>query len=849
MKRSLAWFAGTILVTWLLVLVPELTVGQTTPNLAESEQLLEVEELNQQARELYNQGQFAAALEAFEDALIIVRELPVSAMKRQQEGDILYKMGESYNQLSQYRQAADSYEQALSIYQELNSWQKQGNSLNWLGLIYEQLGEYKRSLDSYEEALAINQELGNHHEAMLILNNRALLYNQIGQYEESLASLLQAWEILQDNFQLAVEAVISHNLGDVYSYLNQESEARKFYGRALGISRVTGNRRQEAITLSNIGLLYSQQQQYSQALDFLQASRKIEQELGNRQSEGISIYSIAGIYLNQGKYEQALELLEESLAISRKQDDPVWVARIIERMGLTLLKSGKLTAATEKLLAAIEVWESLRPGLSDQERVSLFDKRAQTYGYLQQALLAQNEIEAALEIAERGRSRALAELLAQRLSNVPEGQVGIKPTTIEEIKQIASQQQATLVEYSVIEDTLLIWVVKPSGEVFVEKVNLPPLKTSLENLVTSARKAIGVRGRGSIAAVARGNSGSTSDLEQLYQVLISPIAQFLPTNPEERVIFIPHQQLFLVPFPALVDSSGKYLIEKHTILTAPAIQVLQLISSPVEHLHFGGNKAGGRRQEAVSMKKIFTTMHENPSLRVSASPRPRVSFQSEPTPNPYQEGDKRQEVLVVGNPTMPSVGIPPQQLSPLPGAEVEAYAIAQLLQTSALTGNQATETVVKQKMNSARIIHLATHGLLDDFGYGIPGAIALTPSAEDDGLLSAGEIFEMQLNAELVVLSACDTGQGKITGDGVIGLSRSFLAAGVSNLIVSLWSVPDAPTAQLMQEFYLNWQLSGDKAQALRQAMLTTRKQYPDPKDWGAFTLIGVLQENTKSQS
>jgi len=529
MKRSLAWFAGTILVTWLLVLVPELTVGQTTPNLAESEQLLEVEELNQQARELYNQGQFAAALEAFEDALIIVRELPVSAMKRQQEGDILYKMGESYNQLSQYRQAA--------------------------------------------------------------------------------------------------------------------------------------------ITLSNIGLLYSQQQQYSQALDFLQASRKIEQELGNRQSEGISIYSIAGIYLNQGKYKQALELLEESLAISREQDDPVWVARIIERMGLTLLKSGKLTAATEKLLAAIEVWESLRPGLSDQERVSLFDKRAQTYGYLQQALLAQNEIEAALEIAERGRARALAELLAPRLSNVPEGQVGIKPTTIEEIKQIASQQQATLVEYSVIEDTLLIWVVKPSGEVFVEKVNLPPLKTSLENLVTSARKAIGVRGRGSIAAVSRGNSGSTSDLEQLYQVLISPIAQFLPTNPEERVIFIPHQQLFLVPFPALVDSSGKYLIEKHTILTAPAIQVLQLISRPVKHL-LGENKAGGRRQEAVSMKKIFTTMHENPSLRVSASPRPRVSFQSEPTPNPSQEGNRMQEVLVVGNPTMPSIGIPPQQLSPLPGAYV-----------------------------------------------------------------------------------------------------------------------------------------------------------------------------------
>ncbi|NER51908.1 MAG: CHAT domain-containing protein [Symploca sp. SIO1A3] len=342
-----------------------------------------------------------------------------------------------------------------------------------------------------------------------------------------------------------------------------------------------------------------------------------------------------------------------------------------------------------------------------------------------------------------------------------------------------SAQDATLVEYSVIEKTLLIWVVKPSGEVAYEKVNLQPLETSLANLVTSSRRAIGVRGRGSIATVPRGTSNQ--GLEQLYQVLISPIAQFLPTNPEERVIFIPHQQLFLVPFPALIDTSGKYLIEKHTILTAPAIQVLQLT-----------------QQQQVSGK----------------------------------------DVLVVGNPTMPSVGIPPQQLPPLPGAEVEAKAIAQLLQTSALTGNQATETAVKQQMNSARIIHLATHGLLDDFGYGIPGAIALTPTVEDDGLLAAGEIFEMKLSAELVVLSACDTGKGEITGDGVIGLSRSLMAAGVPKIIVSLWSVPDTPTAELMKEFYLNWQLSVDKAQALRQAMLTTMQQYPNPKDWGAFMLI-----------
>ena len=90
-----------------------------------------------------------------------------------------------------------------------------------------------------------------------------------------------------------------------------------------------------------------------------------------------------------------------------------------------------------------------------------------------------------------------------------------------------------------------------------------------------------------------------------------------------------------------------------------------------------------------------------------------------------------------------------------------------------------------------------------------------------------------------MVLSACDTGRGTITGDGVIGLSRSLITAGVSSVIVSLWPVPDAPTASLMSEFYQNLQKNPDKAQALRQAMLGTIEQYPEPKNWAAFTLIG----------
>ncbi len=185
----------------------------------------------------------------------------------------------------------------------------------------------------------------------------------------------------------------------------------------------------------------------------------------------------------------------------------------------------------------------------------------------------------------------------------------------------------------------------------------------------------------------------------------------------------------------------------------------------------------------------------------------------------------------------------------------EAKAIAQMFNTQPLLGAQATKATVVQQMQTARMIHLATHGLLDDYkGLGVPGAIALAPDPQPtsppsqggtggiipNGLLTASEILDLKLQADLIVLSACDTGRGRITGDGVIGLSRSLITAGVPSVLVSLWKVPDDSTNTLMQAFYKNLQQPGvNKAQALRQAILSTRAQHSDPLHWAAFTLMG----------
>jgi CHAT domain-containing protein len=207
------------------------------------------------------------------------------------------------------------------------------------------------------------------------------------------------------------------------------------------------------------------------------------------------------------------------------------------------------------------------------------------------------------------------------------------------------------------------------------------------------------------------------------------------------------------------------------------------------------------------------------------------------------------DVLVVGNPTLPQIyrvpGQSPQQLSPLPGTEKEAIDIAKLLNTQPLIGDAATETAVVLSLPQAKIIHLATYALQKDItGRDIPGAIVLAPSNQDDGLLTTDEIQKLHLKADLVVLSGGNTALGQITGDGVIGLARAFIAAGANNVIGTLWSVPDQFTAKFMTEFYHQLQITGDAASALRQATLEIKKKNPNSKDWAAFTLIGSAKSS-----
>lgn len=432
--------------------------------------------------------------------------------------------------------------------------------------------------------------------------------------------------------------------------------------------------------------------------------------------------------------------------------------------------------------------------------------------------------------------KAFEALFKERMSN-PAADAASRPATLADMRRAAAARNATLIVYSIHtepgplpdrmpdrERAVLIWVVAPDGTVTARRKGFEGIfgagTLPLTAAIYRAREALDVPGRGAApaAAIAKGRPltpRAAAALRQFHQLLIEPVEDLLPSREGARLLLVPQGALFVVPFPALENRDGTPLVARYAISVVPSVQTLALTAV--------------RRQ----------------AERASGA------------------------ALIVGNPVMPVYAAapdrPPLDIPPLPGAEEEARAIAALLKTSPLTGAAATKEAVMAQARTARYVHLATHGILDDVtgegqrsvnphvremtmaameqreggGHKTPGMLALAPAGADSGMLSADEIAEATVGADLVVMSACDSGRGAINDDGVIGLSRAWMAAGVPSVVVSLWSIPDEPTRDLMVEFYRRLAAGSAKAEALREAMLATRARYPNPVNWAAFVLVG----------
>lgn len=774
----------------------------------------------------------------------------------QTTGAELFQKGSTAYQARQLKDAVRYWQQALALFQSARDDRGELETLGALSAACIELGEYDRVITYGDKLLASSLRLKILPTQAQALGNLGIAYQKLGDYPKSIKSNQQALAIFKTLNMISAEGQLLSNLGNTYAIIGDYDGAIAVYKRSLEIARSSKNLQQQGNVLSNLGAVHTNKGDDRQALEYYQESLTIarslkdiplqigvlinlgtthyllgDRDLGTKESEqavvlakqienpqllGDVLSNLGLIYEDRREYTKSIEAHQQSVQIAIAGRNPRAEALARNNLAHTFLDTNQLAAAQQQLRSAIQSLDRVRSSLSDLEQVNIFDTQAATYNLLEQVLIADRNPEAALEVAEQGRARAFAQKLASRL------QVAAIPPSIDKIRQIAKQQKATIVSYTVVPDKqfkfrgkqrgekvgLFIWVVQPNGQVTFRQQDLRPLrqqKISFEELADASRclradRMVCIKVDRFASSTRKFTKGTYPGLEELYQLTIAPIADLLPQNPDDHVIFIPHSSLLRVPFAALQTPDGKFLIEKHTILSAPSIQVLDLTHQ--QHLR--------------------------------------------------QANDINRSAIVVGNPTMPAVieqaGKNPVQLPTLINAGIEAKTVGKLLMTKPLIGAEATKANVFKNIEQVRFIHLATHGLINYVTKAgldsteVPGALALAPTSTDEGLLTAREILNLNLNAKLVVLSACDTGRGRITGDGVIGLSRAWISAGVPSTIVSLRQVPDDSTTLLMTSFYQNFTKTSNIARSLRQAMLETMKTNREPVRWAAFMLIGEAQ-------
>lgn len=792
--KSSLMAVGFSLLTLSISLTPTLAQSSINQNLLTQQNRAKL--LLELGNKELNNGQFSSALNSLGESLRIFTTIG----DRLGAANTLVKLGETYFSLGQYYRAISAYEDSLNLMVGLGELRSQVEILERLSNAYLNLGDEQQAKEFTDRALALKKDIGNPPRQGGFLANVGLNHETIGEQKQAIEFYSQQLTIALENRDQLLQADALRNLATVHRQIGENSQAVLFYQQELALARKLGDKTGEKIILQRLGETYTLTKEFPQAITFYQQQLELAKTSPEIDRNPL-IRQLGRAYIAAKQEEQAFKLYQEQLTIAKSSRNYFQEAIALNNLGYAYLQTGKLSEAQTTLLSSVPVWSTIRAKAEFQEEYR--PEQSYTYTLLQQIAITQKQPELALEFAEQGTTMAFLSMLGQRLESESAGSgldIAPRPFTppsISEIQAIAQQEKATLVRYTLTpEGQIYAWVISPQGKITFRPIDPQTINTispftSLPELIASIPASVGVR------KADKAVNKDSKPLLQLNQILIKPIADLLPGNPNERIIFVPQDELLLVPFPALVDVTGQYLIEKHTISISPSIQTLNLTKDR-------RTKTGGSR------------------------------------------------VLVVGNPMMPRVapkiGDPLQQLTPLLRSEQEALEVADFFRTKALISNLATKETILQQLPKARIIHFATYGLFDQLNRkGIPGAIAISAIGSDDGILSAGEILRLfgrkegkqRLRAGLAVITAGETGLDRNTGAGIQGLSLALINAGVPSIVYSQWSVSDAPTHEFMGEFYRQLKRDSNKAKALRNTILTTMKKYPEPKYWGGFNLIG----------
>ena len=694
------------------------------------------------------------------------------------EGVAYGNLGNCYRVLGDVQQALACHKQSVSISQETGNRADEGVAYGCLGDDYKIMGDFKQAIEYYKQSLRITKELENRAAEGMIYCNLGIVHYSLGNYKQATEHHKQSLSIARRIGDKMGEGCAYANLGNAYQGLGDLENFKKgteYQLKSAHLSTDMRDRAGEGRSYGSLGNALHTLGDFQEAVNYNKKSLEIAKEVKDKEAEGGAYRNLGIDYYSMRDSKKALECHMQYLSIAQELGDSAGEAYACYLLGLDFESLGTLIEALNYYRSSVILFDQTRALLQSEDtlKITFRELYRDAYTALWRALLKNEEPEEALVAAEQGRAQALMDIL-----KVQYGVGSLTSTVIDAegtISYVLNDLTTQIVFLALDRNTINFWVLSKGKDIRFKQgevqrgsaqnhcISLLPVSTfkiigdhakqdPANLLIETAFKEIGARlcvkcedrsldvhELSDDPAFGRGDDAENS-LHRLYDVIIDPIVEFLQGD---ELIVVPDGPLCMVPFAALSESTR--------IRTVPSLTTLKLIKDSPKEYH---SKRG---------------------------------------------------VLLVGDPCLEEVttesGKP--KFEQLQYAREEVEMIGKLLKTTPLTGRTATKDKVLKEIASVALVHIAAPGEEKT------GEIALAPNPgrqsknpkEEDFILKMSDVQAVRVQAGLVVLSCCHSGQGEIKSEGVVGMARAFLAAGARSVLVSLWAIDDEANLGIHENF------------------------------------------------
>lgn len=804
-------------------------------------------------------------------------------------GTSLTYLGHVYNQTGRFVEARKQYEEALPIIQALNNPSQTIDLLSGIAFVNASMGKRDGARDAYIHAIQLAADNGITDKQIACLRSLADNDRMQGHYADALDHLSEAEALLSANPNAAEQAAMHLNRGLTYMGMGELDDARVDLVKSAELAQGLDDKTAAILAQNSIGYLYRELGAWDRALKAADQARELSEQAGNSLGYRDAMALKGEVQFRTGRFDDALASYQEALA--QDQADGAEVPALVDEVAIQGVHAAKgETAAARTALRALAprvhaaknpqlerallntiahsyerenpdsaryYYESallhlenegeqiggaeLQTGYLSGKNRYYFEEVARYYASqaMAQPAAAAEWSDRAFRTMERAKARGLLDLLRTSVSarstkeedaaldalysldpsqpdyadkraalekkyldlrraRVDAAVAGMSPgrdapasavTTLADVAKVLPKK-TVMFEFALGDSSSLLWVIDRDRR----QMYALPARAEIESQVR--------RFRDTIAQAGKGDADMLASARSLYQTLLAPGQERL--DKAQTIIVVPDGALFELPFDALIRGDAQ-----------PGV--------PISHQWFVARK--------------WMTVYA-PSATVY------VRLRSSARAQKYAR-----DLFAVGNPDFSGlVTTAADPLAPLPFAQEEVDAIGAKVKPdrrTILTGQAASEAAVKQELRteSPRVVHLATHGLVNATEPA-RSSVALAPGSGEDGFFHTLEIISTPTNSDLVVMSACESARGFVSrGEGVVGLSRAFLGAGAESVVASLWSVSDESTAELMRSFYDR--MFGKKepaSRALRDARiaLLDSEKFSHPFFWSPFVVTGT---------